>query len=67
MRNSPRWLGWALLVGGAVLAAMMLFFAIIVAWVGSPWGLIAFMLGWVMVGALALIAGVRILSASLPR
>lgn len=60
MRQGSRWMGWVLLAFGAIDAAVFLFFAIGAIWGDESSSLITLMLGWVVVGFLCLLVGVRI-------
>jgi hypothetical protein len=60
MRKGPRWMGWVLLVFGAIDAAVFLLFAVNAIWGAESSSLITLMLGWVIVGVLCLIVGGRI-------
>jgi len=61
--KSPRWLGWLLLIAGAIDAFLWIFVIVVIAlFADEPWGDVAGELfGLMLLGVLAALAGIRIL------
>ncbi|MEO8292097.1 MAG: hypothetical protein ABI635_03070 [Actinomycetota bacterium] len=66
--RSPRWLGWVLLISGALLATLMTFLIVVFAVVGDGWqgGDVYLAMFW-LCGAEGVVAGVRILGGTSTR
>jgi hypothetical protein len=66
--RSPRWLGWVLLIAGALDAVLWGFVIVVFAFVDEPWGDVAgTLIGLFVLGVLAAVAGIRILRGTSSR
>ena len=68
MMQTPRWLGWVLVVSGTLLAILMTFIVVVFALSGDGWhGEDVFVFECLLFGALGAIAGIRVLRGTSSR